>query len=69
MKYSIGAVTFKVNGKVPKITEGLYGKDRKQALLKFYRGEDLGKLEPFVFGFGPIKWEDVNWETAGFTND
>ena len=63
-KVSIGDVTFrsKTTGKYVM----LMGDPRIEALRKFYRREDLGDLQPFVFGpRGDITWDDVYWESAG----
>ncbi len=66
--FSIGAVTFKM--KDSGIWADLMGPPRIEALQKFYRKQSvidvtLGELVPFVFGHGPITWDQVNWDTAG----
>jgi hypothetical protein len=60
-KFSCGDVCFRnSDGYVM-----LMGTSRIDALKKFYNREDMGNLEPFAFGFGTLKHENVNWETCG----
>ena len=66
--FPIGAVSFKV--KDDGIWADLMGPPRVEALQKLYRKQPvmdatLGELVPYVFGYGPITWDQVNWETAG----
>lgn len=67
IKFGIGAVTFR------SISAGKYvslmGDERQQTLWKFYRHQDLGDLEPFVFGYGPITHDDVAWATMRGTDE
>lgn len=66
--FPIGAVSFK--SKVSHRWTDLMGPSRVEALRKFYHKRRImdpvhGELEPFVFGYGPIMWDQVNWDTAG----
>lgn len=66
--FSIGAVGFMMKG--CRIQADLIGPPRVDALRKFFRKQPvmditLGELIPFVFGYGEIRHDQVNWSTAG----
>ncbi len=66
--FTIGAVTFKM--KDCGIHVNLIGPPRVDALRMFCRKQQvmdvtLGELIPFVFGYGTIRHDQVNWATAG----
>ncbi len=66
--FPIGAVSFQM--KDCGIWADLTGPPRVEVLQKFYRKQPvidvtLGELVPFVFGHGPITWDQVDWYTAG----
>lgn len=60
-QFDIGSVVFMLDGKL----SGLIGSSRVAALRSFYRGENLGALQPYVLGHGPVTTAEVNWDTAG----
>lgn len=41
------------------------GPPRVKLLRAFFQGETLGDMVPFVFGFGPVAHDEVDWTTAG----
>ena len=66
--FPIGAVSFRMQ--VSSSLTDLIGPPRVEALRKFYHKRRImdpvhGELEPFVYGYGPITWDQVKWDTAG----